>query len=117
SWGLGINGITWATVFLDFDGDGRDDVYFMDDGAGKANHAFRALGPGPDGEPRFEALHPVPLACDRDGLFDFGDATPMGIALGDLDGAGALEAYIAMTAVDKVLAPQGRGAWLDVRPL
>src|SRR5262249_54797104 len=71
-WGLDAPGSTWATALFDFDGDGRADPYVMNDGFGKDNYAFRAMGPGPGGEPRFERFHPLAPECDFDGLFGNG---------------------------------------------
>ncbi len=117
AWGLDVSGLTFAVVFHDLDGDGRPDVYIMNDGSLKPNYGFRALGPGADGEPRFTLLHPMPAMCDQTGLFDVGDATPMGGALADFSANGQLELVLAVeNTSDAVLARQPSGAWLDVSP-
>ncbi len=115
-WGIATDGMTWEVGFTDLDGDGRPDVFMFHDGSGKQNYAFRALGPGMDGEPRFERMRPVPPMCDDTGIFALGNATPMGVALGDLDGDGSPEMYLALTNDDMVLSRQPTGSWLDVRP-
>jgi hypothetical protein len=119
AFGLNDAGYTWATAFVDFDRDGRLDAYVMNDGSapGKSNTALRALGPGDDGEPRFEVYRPMPVGCDGHGYFGVGPATPMGFGLGDVDDNGTLEAYIAMTTNSPLLSRSSTGEWLDFRPL
>ena len=114
-WGLDVSGLTWAIAFHDMDGDGHADVYMMNDGSMKWNYGYRALGPGPDGEPRFLSFHPFPMQCDPSGLFSVGDTTPMGLALGDLAADGQTEMFVAVQDMaDPILARQPSGDWLDV---
>jgi len=107
--GLDVGGLTWATSFVDLDGDGRDDVYVMNDGPDKSNYALRRLEPGPDGDPRFAAFEPVAAGCDRSGFFGPGGATPMGLALADLVGDGTYVMHVANAAPTPLLRRDPRG--------
>jgi len=112
-WGLTMEGYTWCVGTLDFDADGRLDVFMMHDGSNKPNGAFRALGPGADGEARFERVYPMPESCDREGFFREGNAGPMGVALGDVDLDGVPEMFLAGGTPNALLVRQGDGRWLD----
>lgn len=112
-WGLTMRGHTWCVGQLDFDRDGRLDVFMMHDGSNKPNGAYRALGPGADGEPRFERVYPMPQGCDREGFFRDGNVGPMGAALGDLDLDGVPELFLAGGTPSALLVRQEDGRWLD----
>jgi len=112
-WGLTMEGYTWCAGTIDFDADGRLDVFMMHDGSNKPNGAFRALGPGADGEARYERIYPMPESCDRDGFFRSGNATPMGSAVGDLDLDGVPELFLSSVTPGALLVRQGDGRWLD----
>lgn len=112
-WGLAMAGMTWCVGVVDFDGDGRADVFMMHDGSNKPNAAFRALGPGPDGEPRFERFTPMPSVCDMVGYFRDGNVTPMGAALGDIDHDGVPEVFLSSITPGALLLRQADGRWLD----
>jgi hypothetical protein len=112
-WGLTMAGFTWCVGTLDFDADGRLDVFMMHDGSNKPNGAFRALGPGADGEPRIERMYPMPEACDQAGFFRDGNAGPMGTALGDIDLDGVPELFLSSGTPSGLLVRQTDGRWLD----
>ena len=112
-WGLAMSGLTWCVGTMDFDGDGRADVFMMHDGSNKPNAAFRALGPGPDGEPRYERFYPVPQECDPQGFFRDGNLTPMGAATGDVDLDGVPDLFLASITPGALLVRQDDGRWLD----
>ena len=116
AWRMAAPGLTWQTAFFDFDHDGRADVWEMHDGDGGASLAFHADGPGPDGEPRFSRMQPLPAACDGDGLFTFGPSHPMGVAMADLAGSGARALYLGLTQSQTLLVEQPGGSWLDAAP-
>jgi hypothetical protein len=116
AWGLAVPGLTWEVGFVDFDGDGRLDVYIGNDGDGKQNYALRALGPGAGGEPGFQQIQPWGAACDHSGLFTFGNENPMGVALGDVDGDGHFEVYFANAGLETLLSQQADSSWRDATP-
>ena len=53
--------------------------------------------------------------CDELGLFKKGPATPMGLALGDIDGDGSLEMHLAMTENDALLTSAPDHVWANAR--
>lgn len=114
SWGLSYPGLTWGVGLVDFAGDGRPGLYYMFDGHGAPNIALRALGPGKGGEPSFSRVYPMPEGCDDSGLFEIGDATPMGMALADVNADGRFEVFLALTR-DSPLLISRPGGWVDGR--
>jgi len=91
-WGLSESGNTWATAFVDFDSDGFQDMYVMNDGTGAAarNRAYRFSGFDSDAEPTYEEHLPTTPICDGRGLFGT-ELNPMGVALGDINADGRHE--------------------------
>jgi hypothetical protein len=79
-WGVDVQGLTFQAAFLDFDGDGRHDLYFSDDGSGHENRAFRTVHGDRDPDPRFERVRPTEAACDPMGFFGTSNAAAMGVA-------------------------------------
>lgn len=106
--------MTWQTTFLDFDRDGHDDLYVVNDGDAHENLALRSLGPGVGGEPRFERFRPMPEEDDRWGYFGTSNASPMGVAVGDLDSDGGWEIFLADRAPGAVLSQRGGREWVLV---
>jgi hypothetical protein len=115
-WGLNESGNTWATAFVDFDSDGFQDIYVMNDGTGAAarNRVYRFSGFDSDAEPTYAEHLPTTPVCDGRGLFGK-ELNPMGAALGDINADGRHELYIALTLLDIVLSEQTDQRWLGVR--
>jgi len=112
-WGLDTEGMTWQVAYVDLDRDGRDDLFVANDGNAHENITFRALGPGADGEPGFARYNPMPVLDpgERDALFGISNRSPMGYALGDIDGDGAQEFVLADLSPSTVLGPDPRTGW------
>lgn len=116
-WGVDVQGMTFQAAFLDFDGDGRHDLYFSDDGSGHENRAFHTVQGERDPDPRFERVRPTEPACDTAGFFGTSNAAAMGVALGDLNRDGVPELLLA-TGPDLPVLARRRAApfnWIDVR--
>ncbi len=116
-WGVDVQGLTFQAAFLDFDGDGRHDLYFSDDGSGHENRAFRTVQGDRDPDPRFERVRPTEAACDPMGFFGTSNAAAMGVALADLNRDGLPELLLA-TGPDIPVLARRRAApfnWVDVR--
>lgn len=112
-WRLDDEGMTWQVAYIDLDRDGRDDLFVSNDGDSHENITFRALGPGPDGEPGFARYNPMPLPEPEEpsALFGLSNRSPMGYALGDLDGDGAQEIVFGDQTPSTVLGPDPQRGW------
>lgn len=116
-WRVDVMGLTFQAAFFDLDGDGTHDLYFADDGNAHENRALRLVRGDGDAEPRFERFAPTEAACDMRGYFGRSDASPMGVAMADLNGDGVSEIFLS-TGPDLPLLARRRAAplnWVDVQ--
>ena len=86
---------------LDYDGDGRLDLYLLQGTGPGGNRLFRNLGP--DG---FEDV------TDRAGVGDLGYGS--GVATGDYDGDGDVDLFVTNVGPDVLLRNDGDGTFTDV---
>ncbi|MEZ4391739.1 MAG: VCBS repeat-containing protein [Polyangiales bacterium] len=116
-WSVDVTGNTFQAAFFDFDGDGQHDLYFADDGNAHENRALRLVRGDDDAEPRFERFRPTEPACDTLGFFGTSDASPMGVAMADLNRDGVSELMLATGPELPVLARRREAPlnWIDVQ--
>lgn len=116
-WAIDVTGHTFQAAFFDFDGDGRHDLYFVDDGDAHENRALRLVRGDADPEPRFERFRPTEPSCDELGFFATSNASPMGVAVADLNRDGVSEMMLATGPELPVLARRREAPrnWIDVQ--
>ncbi len=98
----GLHGYTFQGGWVDLDGDGRLDLYQINDYGGVAGPCLPLLG---DGRGHFAAADPTAgLTIRADG---------MGLGVADLNGDGAPD--LAVTDIDRLhlLLSDGEGGWYD----
>ena len=115
-WSLDASGHAWAASFVDLDEDGTREFFIPEDGHAHENRAFHDVRAAGSAEPLLQRYRPTDVACDPSGFFGTSDESPMGVALGDIDGNGSQELILSTGPTLRVLARRSATPrnWNDV---